>query len=189
LRMLIDRPSSGATSCRRFAAPHHRREGLVCFRPWHGQAALALSRRRSRQTTGWPMSSPSCGQSRSSGLEPDLDRSAGPGRCSEMLLNAGYSGFGGRIMTASCGLVRRRSFDKKSDAGAPSRPNTSIVLCYPSLRNPGIFPSGSTRPHGRSLQHVTEPRPTDRACSLASSVRWTRCVTLDAVARTSTEAS
>jgi hypothetical protein len=55
--MLIDRPSSGATSCRRFAAPHHRREGLVCFRPWHGQAALALSRRRSRQTTGWPMSS------------------------------------------------------------------------------------------------------------------------------------
>jgi hypothetical protein len=49
LRMLIDRPSSGATSCCRFAAPHLRREGLVCFRPSHGQAALALSRRRSRQ--------------------------------------------------------------------------------------------------------------------------------------------
>jgi hypothetical protein len=49
LRMLIDRPSNGATSCRRFAAPHLRREGLVCFRPRHGQAAMALSRRRSRQ--------------------------------------------------------------------------------------------------------------------------------------------
>jgi len=49
LRMLIDRPSNGATSCCRFAAPHLRREGLACFRPWHGQAVLALSRRRPRQ--------------------------------------------------------------------------------------------------------------------------------------------
>ena len=52
LRMLIDRPSTGATSCCRFAAPHLRREGLVCFRPSHGQAVLALSRRRSRQLPG-----------------------------------------------------------------------------------------------------------------------------------------
>jgi hypothetical protein len=42
------------------AAPHHRRDGLVCFRPCTGQVVPALSRRRSRHTTslGCPMSRP-----------------------------------------------------------------------------------------------------------------------------------
>ena len=44
MRNLIDKALTGATSCCRLSAPHHRRDGLVCFGPWHGQEALALSR-------------------------------------------------------------------------------------------------------------------------------------------------
>jgi hypothetical protein len=58
LRMLIDK----ALTVRGYvllplAAPHHRRDGLVFGRPsTKGQAIVALSRRRSRQTTACPMS-------------------------------------------------------------------------------------------------------------------------------------
>ena len=42
--MLIDKALTGATSCRRFAAPHHRREGLVSVWPSsnRGRRKLAL---------------------------------------------------------------------------------------------------------------------------------------------------
>jgi len=48
LRTLIDKALNRGYVLLPLAAPHHRRDGLVCFRPWHGQATKALSRRRSR---------------------------------------------------------------------------------------------------------------------------------------------
>ena len=33
MRNLIDKALNGATSCCRLSAPHHRRDGPVCFRP------------------------------------------------------------------------------------------------------------------------------------------------------------
>src|ERR1019366_6023106 len=48
-RTLIDRPSTWGYVLLPLAAPHPRREGLVCSWPCTGLAVLALSRRRARQ--------------------------------------------------------------------------------------------------------------------------------------------
>jgi len=52
LRNLIDKALNRGYVLLPLAAPHHRRDGLVCFRPCTGQAVLALSRRRPRQARG-----------------------------------------------------------------------------------------------------------------------------------------